>query len=147
VKIDDAQPRLDEIYRLTEEADPWVLWFDLSSTLEFLTTDVDQSKDEKLAALLHEALEEELREPIRAISQRVLDEYLDAQLEAAGCEFGCEPDDCGHEHCEVCQHTKHCCAGCDGNYCECTEPEWVEGQNGITYCSQYCADRFGKKKA
>jgi hypothetical protein len=59
------------------------------------------------------------------------------------CEYGCEPDDCGHAQCEVCHHASHNCAGCDNDYCECTESASAVGKNGITYCSQECADEYG----
>jgi hypothetical protein len=62
------------------------------------------------------------------------------------CDFGCEESECGHERCEECHNTMHSCAGCDSNYCECTEPEWGLGANEITYCSQYCADRYGREE-
>jgi hypothetical protein len=52
---------------------------------------------------------------------------------------------CGHTRCPKCKDFYHECAGCDGDYCECSEPQWVEGANGITYCSQYCADRYGQE--
>jgi|HubBroStandDraft_1064217.scaffolds.fasta_scaffold1244598_1 hypothetical protein len=59
------------------------------------------------------------------------------------CEFGCEPDDFGFTQCEVCHHTSHSCAGCLNDYCECSEQEWAVGKDGITYCSQECADEYG----
>ena len=62
-----------------------------------------------------------------------------------GCEFGCAQGECGHTHCEVCRHTSHSCAGCGNDYCECSEASWVEGANGITYCSQECAAKYGEE--
>jgi hypothetical protein len=41
--------------------------------------------------------------------------------------------------------TPNSCAGCDDDYCDCTEKEWGLGEDDITYCSQDCADRNGKK--
>lgn len=61
------------------------------------------------------------------------------------CNYGCEEEECGHTQCEECGNTCHSCAGCDADYCECSEDEWAEGKNEITYCSQYCADRYGKQ--
>lgn len=63
------------------------------------------------------------------------------------CEYGCEAGVCGHLFCEDCQTTAHSCANCDGDTCECNEHESVEGKNGITYCSQDCADRDGESAA
>jgi hypothetical protein len=60
------------------------------------------------------------------------------------CEYGCV-DQCGHEKCGLCNDTYHSCAGCDGDYCECTESLWALGKNGITYCSQECAGKYGGK--
>jgi hypothetical protein len=63
------------------------------------------------------------------------------------CEFGCEEEDCGHLQCNICNTTAHSCAGCDADYCECSLSEWAYGANGIIYCSQECADRYGKELA
>ena len=61
------------------------------------------------------------------------------------CEYGCDEPlgECGHEKCDECGEISHSCAGCLNDYCECSEAEWAEGKNGITYCSQQCADDYG----
>ena len=65
------------------------------------------------------------------------------------CEYGCDEPlgECGHEKCDVCGKISHSCAGCDNDYCECTKALWTVGKNGITYCSQACADEHGNDAA
>ncbi|MGD0598394.1 MAG: hypothetical protein ABR988_01145 [Terriglobales bacterium] len=57
------------------------------------------------------------------------------------CYYCDEPlSKCGHVKCDECGIITHGCAGCDDYYCECTVSEWGMGKDGITYCSQQCAD-------
>ena len=56
------------------------------------------------------------------------------------------PEECGHEQCETCHEWMHNCAGCGNDYCECTGKEWAEGKNGTTYCSEWCAERYGNEQ-
>jgi hypothetical protein len=58
----------------------------------------------------------------------------------------CDELDCGmHSKCETCAEYFHSCAYCDGEYCDCSESEWAVAANGITYCSQECADRAAEE--
>ena len=63
------------------------------------------------------------------------------------CEFGCDEPlgECGHEKCDDCQTASHSCAGCGNDYCECAGAERAVGKDGITYCSQFCADQSGNE--
>jgi hypothetical protein len=69
------------------------------------------------------------------------------RLDGFHCDYGCEEDECLHVQCEDCGTTAHTCAGCSNDYCDCTEADWAEGANGLTYCCQACADAYGAEEA
>jgi hypothetical protein len=62
------------------------------------------------------------------------------------CGEGTLPKNCGHIPCTKCGEIPHNCAGCDELYCNCTEEDSGLGEDGVTYCTQECADFNGKEK-